>query len=187
MRIQSGFLRIVERVPEVLKAFGIFLTTSKSFIIRILVIVFLLFTTESVANPIIKKFEGFSPTAYICQGGALTIGYGMTCSKEYCSDLVLDEEYASKQLELYLEKYVNPELPNLWKNRKRIALQSLVYNIGVNAWKKSKLKQCVETKDDECIKKEWLKWNKVKGKENKGLKIRRSFELNYFYGEVKKV
>lgn len=132
---------------------------------------------------LIKQFEGFKDTAYKCSAGVWTIGYGTT---EYIDGQKVKEgDYMSPlQAESYLDYYVKYKIKlptGEWNKNQIEALQSLIYNIGQEAFDKSTLKKALEEYDVDEIKKQWRRWTKAGGKELKGLVKRREAELALFF------
>jgi len=130
---------------------------------------------------LIKKFEGFRSTPYICAGGKLTIGYGVTMKPgEYTS---MTEQQADALLrkkvvgyENYVKKYVKVPL----SQNQYDALVSFTYNVGGGNLKKSSLLTKLNDKDYQGAAADFSKWNKSKGKVLKGLTRRRETERNLF-------
>ena len=137
-------------------------------------------------NDLIKKWEGFKDTAYRCQGGVLTIGYGTTiypngkrvrpgdtCTKEQA------ERYLAYHLENEVNRYLDKEFPDLPAN-KREALQSLIYNWNWLSFRKSLLYSAIKKNDIGQIYKQWdLIY--VNGVPSLGLIRRRLEELQLWF------
>lgn len=90
---------------------------------------------------LIKKYEGFYSKAYVCPGGALTIGYGTTNSDSkilnytITKNSTITKEKASEFLKKSIEKKYEPlvnKYNNVYKfNQNQFdALTSFCYNIG---------------------------------------------------------
>lgn len=139
---------------------------------------------------LIKRYEGCVLHAYpdpVTKGKPYTIGYGSTIypnGKEVKEDDVITEEQADVMLTDYLLKnvyWIFNKIPhNLTLNQKR-AIASLVYNVGANAFMKSKLYKAICNKDYATICKEWdfgFKHNL------KGLYKRRTEELYLFIQDI---
>lgn len=137
--------------------------------------------TSKQGIDLIKGFEGCRLTAYLDSGGVPTIGYGHTTHVEL-DDVISQtdaEEYLRQDLqtaELCVERQVYYGLaPHQFD-----ALVSLVYNIGIGAFMKSTLLKKLDAQDILGAADEFLRWNKVKGKVNKGLVNRRAKERKVF-------
>ena len=139
---------------------------------------------------LIKKWEGFCPKPYKCSAGVPTIGYGATFypngKKVTMEDKPISEAQALAMLsnmvtnnfQRYVDSYVIPEV----KQNQFDALVSLSYNIGVGAFKGSTLLKLVNANpNDPKIANEFMKWNKVKGKEIAGLTNRRKEEVAMYF------
>ena len=95
---------------------------------------------------LIKKFEGFRDTAYVCPAGVMTIGYGTTVidGKPVKRGMRCTREQAEMWLETdantflrQIEKYISDDIE---LNQNQVdSLASFVYNIGIGNFKKSTL------------------------------------------------
>lgn len=132
------------------------------------------------ALELIKKYEGCKLEAYKCPSGVWTIGFGHTGSDVY-KGVKISKEEAEILLEKEFKKLKEQVnfLLNVSLNEKQVgALTSLVYNVGLGAFKKSKLLKRINNGDNlELIAKEWLEFNKVNGKILRGLLKRRIDEI----------
>lgn len=138
----------------------------------------------------IKKWEGFRATAYKCPGDVLTIGYGTTI---YANAIKvkegdkINEEDAEFELYKYIEKNCLPVVEDLEKQgvklneNQKTAITSLVYNIGVDAFNRSKCKECIIKNDVVNACKNW-DWKRANGKILNGLIKRRNAEIELMYG-----
>lgn len=132
------------------------------------------------ALELIKKYEGCKLEAYKCPAGVWTIGFGHTGSDVY-EGVKISKEEAEILLEKEFKKLKEQVnfLLNVSLNEEQVgALTSLVYNVGLGAFKKSKLLKRINNGDNlELIAKEWLEFNKVNGKILRGLLKRRIDEI----------
>lgn len=151
----------------------------------------------------IKKFEGYSSTPYKDSAGLRTIGYGHLAEKgrhngngrkvTNIDDHLIEEVTAYEAEAILIEdlkdtvRAVNYAVEDLDLSQNKVdALISLVYNIGIGAFKSSTLlKRLKEGKYDEAAK-EFLRWNKatINGRKVavKGLTNRRIAEKKLFEG-----
>lgn len=137
-------------------------------------------------NDLIKKWEKFSPNAYKCQAGIATIGYGATRYPnghpvkmgDTCT-LAQAEQWLACYLETEINHYLDRDFPNLKPNQ-REALQSLLYNWGYPAFKRSKLFKALKDNNIEQIFRQWDIIS-VNGKPSLGLIRRRIDELELFF------
>ena len=130
---------------------------------------------------LIKKYEGCRLEAYRCPAGLWTIGWGSTFyvsgQKVKQGDKITQED-ADSLLMWYCSHI---KLPNIQlTTNQKIALYSLIYNIGQAAFDKSKCKKAIEEHDWRTAYKEWT-WTTAKGVELKGLVKRRNDEKELFF------
>src|SRR5579863_4811742 len=128
-----------------------------------------------------KNWEGLRLHSYQDSGAVWTIGYGTT--HNVTPDMTITEEEAlnflARDLSIALTK-----LSKLTKvpltEKQTIALIDFVYNVGCGAYQRSTLRMKLNRGEYEAASKEFLKWNKVRGKPIRGLSIRRIAESNLF-------
>lgn len=134
------------------------------------------------AIQLIKRFEGFSSSPYICAGGKVTVGYGTTqisgkpinkymepISRQYAEELLMED---LKEFQEAIDRLVKAPL----EQNQYDALLSLVYNIGIGAFKKSTLLRELNKGNYDKVPYELARWNKAGGKVLKGLTRRRAAE-----------
>ena len=133
---------------------------------------------------IIKKYEGFSSQAYRCPAGVWTVGWGHT-GRDINKDTILTREEAELMLKkdvANLQEQILFLLDGKPSMNELDALTSLVYNVGLGAFKKSRLLKRINLKDNpELVAKEWIEFNKVNGKVVKGLIRRRAEEISLYF------
>lgn len=94
-------------------------------------------TPEGIA--LIKKYEGFRGTAYVCPGGKWTIGYGFTGGVKQGDIMSLGEaERKLRTILPYYEEPIRSALPN-GSAQQYAAMTSLAYNMGVAGFKKTQV------------------------------------------------
>ena len=139
-------------------------------------------TEEGLA--LIKHFEGFSYTPYICPAGWRTIGYGhvIKTGENFTSitkeegeellkkDILIAEISVLKNIEVPLEDYQFD------------ALTSFTFNLGGGALQRSTLRMKVNRNEHTEAAIEFLKWVWAKGKRLRGLLIRRQAEAQLYMG-----
>lgn len=135
----------------------------------------------------IKQFEGCRLEAYRDAVGIWTIGYGQTGG--VTRGMVISQETAEQYLVQFIEdlEAVLTEVPGLkgLSQNRWDALVSLTYNIGIGNFKKSTLLKKIQSNpDNPTIYKEFLRWDKAKGKRLEGLTKRRTWEAQRWEGEV---
>lgn len=131
---------------------------------------------------LIKRFEGFSPTAYLDSAGLSTIGYGhLIKAGEYFTSI--DENEAAALLAKDTDTAVNAvkklvSVP-LTQNQYN-ALVSFVYNIGTGAFKDSTLLKKLNAGDYLGAAAEFMRWKYAGGQIVQGLVNRREQEKEVF-------
>ena len=141
--------------------------------------------TSQKGIDLIKRFEGFSPVAYLCPAGVWTIGYGHTAGVQEGDSIDGDtaEDYLREDLtsaEGAVEKYVKVPL----KQCQFDALVSFAYNLGAgNLYSSTLLKMVNRNPDDPSIRQEFEKWVYADGRVLQGLVDRRKAEADMYFGE----
>lgn len=136
-------------------------------------------TDEGLA--LIKRFEGFSPTIYICPGGWPTIGYGHVVldgererfangiDEDEAADLLCRDVGVAERAVLRL--IVVPLTDGQFD-----ALVSFAFNLGSGALQRSTLRRKVNREDHGAVPAEFRKWVCAGGRKLKGLMRRREAE-----------
>jgi lysozyme len=125
---------------------------------------------------------------YKCPASVWTIGFGDTQSvKNIDNEKLADGSYQMQVIDCFekldnlLDKFENQAKSVITRKdltyNQWTAIISLVYNIGIGAFKKTRLLKHINNSDVAGIKKEWNNWD-YKGLE--GLKRRRQEELDLF-------
>lgn len=136
----------------------------------------------------LKEKEGFSAAPYLDPVGVPTIGYGTTMyedgRKVSMSDDPISEERGEELLRFHLKERAERPLNNLKLNLEQHefdALVSFIYNLGIgNFLSSTLLKKIKGGNDKEEIRKQFLRWNKAKGKTLPGLTKRREIESRIY-------
>jgi len=142
----------------------------------------------NLAVPLIKKYEGFSATSYLCPAGYKTIGYGhKILSGEKIAEplsedkalelLAADAEIAGEAIKRLIKRLLTPE--------QTAALLSFTYNLGAAALQRSTLRRKVNAGQDGMVPKELMKWVRVKGRIMSGLVARRKEEGGLYISNAK--
>jgi len=137
---------------------------------------------------LIKQFEGLKLTSYPDSVGIYTIGFGNTINKDTGQAIKKGDKIDLATAERWLKIDVDERI---WKIKALIkvpinenmkaALVSLVYNIGTGAFASSTLLRLLNSgADKKLVADQFLRWNKVQGKEVKGLTNRRKLEQELF-------
>lgn len=133
---------------------------------------------------LVKRFEGFSPVAYLCPAGVWTIGYGHTAGVHEGDSIDGDtaEDFLREDLtsaEGAVEKYVKVPL----KQWQFDALVSFTFNLGAgNLYSSTLLKKVNRNPDDPSIRDEFEKWVYAGGRVLQGLVDRRKAEADMYFG-----
>jgi len=129
----------------------------------------------------IKKYEGFRESPYICPGGQLTIGYGKAIKPgEYTSITKSNAEVLLRKTVAAFERSIKNLVQVPLNQNQYDALVSFAYNVGAGAFKKSELLKKLNAGDYKGAADELPKWNKSKGEVLKGLVRRRDEERKLF-------
>ena len=137
---------------------------------------------------LIKQFEGFYSTPYLCPAGIPTIGYGNIFyedgTKVTLQDNPITEQRASELLEFIANKnfgrFVNITVKVPLNQNQFDALVSFAYNLGNGNLQQSTLLKKLNDSDYIGASLEFEKWNKSGGKVLKGLIKRRLAEKELF-------
>ena len=127
----------------------------------------------------VKHFEGFEDTAYLCPANVWTIGYGRT--KNVKEGDKITKLQAERDLQEELQEFGAQVLGvvdvSLLQNEFD-ALTSWTYNLGVGNLSSSTLLKKLNTGDKDSVPSEMLRWNKAAGKVLAGLTARRQAEAD---------
>lgn len=119
--------------------------------------------TSSTGIELIKRYEKFMPSAYVCPAGKLTVGYGHVVQGGEKFPHALTEPEASALLDHDLatrESAVTLLVKSPLTQNQFDALIALVYNIGIFAFKGSSLLRFLNSKQYALAAQEFPKWNK---------------------------
>ena len=144
---------------------------------------------DSKGYDLIKEFEGFSNIPYKCSANIPTIGYGNTFYPDGKRVSMLDKqitkEYADEIFKNVVDNFafkVSKLIKSKVTQNQFNALVSFAYNVGIGNLEKSTLLKLVNINpNDAMIAKQFLRWNKAKGKELKGLTNRRIKESALYF------
>jgi lysozyme len=164
------------------------MTPTKKYIIIAAIVLLLLISKKVSALKLIADFEGLRLKSYQDTGGIWTIGYGST-KNPFTGQSVKSGDVITKETALsWLKKDIEQRQLAISKlikvpvnNNQLAALTSLAYNIGLGAFQLSTLLRLLNQNADKvAIADQFLRWNKVKGVEIKGLTNRRILERELF-------
>lgn len=140
-----------------------------------------------LAIELIKKYEGFSASPYLCPAKIPTIGYGNTYyedgRKVKMSDPPISAARAESLLQMVLQRYeaaVNRYVQVPLNQAQFDALVSFAYNVGNEALRTSTLLQRLNKGDYTGAANQFLRWNRAGGRVLAGLSRRRNDERSLF-------
>ena len=138
--------------------------------------------TSKTGIDLIKKFEGFSASAYKCSAGFWTIGYGHKMEGENFTNINMKvaEQLLIKDLIISELSVVRNIKHHLTQNQFD-SLVSFTYNVGGGALQRSTLRQKINNKEFDAVEIEFLRWVKIRGITITGLVIRRRMEVSLFF------
>jgi len=134
---------------------------------------------------LIKRFEGFSPTIYICPAGYPTIGYGHVVREDERDrfEQGIDKDVAERLLlhdvrwaEWGVLRLINVPLTDGQFD----ALVSFTFNLGTGALQRSTLRRKVNREEHAQVPREFMRWVWARGKRLKGLVLRRELESHRY-------
>jgi lysozyme len=134
---------------------------------------------------LIKKYEGFKLTAYLCPANVWTIGWGHTGNVK--KGQVITQAQADALFDKDIQRFVdavNQAVKVEVTQNQFDALVSFAYNCGVGALQKSTLLEYVNKRQFSKAAAEFDRWTKGKGKVLPGLVRRRDEEQALFLSLV---
>lgn len=140
---------------------------------------------NAAGERLIKQYEGFRDTGYLCPAGIPTIGWGSThiFGRKVIVGEHITPEQAQTQFQLdvsVFEHVVAQEVHVNLNENQRAALVSFVYNVGPGNFETSTLLRKLNSGHPELVASELMKWNKAGGRELPGLTKRRQAEAALF-------
>jgi GH24 family phage-related lysozyme (muramidase) len=135
---------------------------------------------------LVKYFEGFYPTAYLCPAKVPTIGYGHTTTVtkgDVSKGLTINKTQAELLLAIDLEEFENAvdKLVSIAITDYQFsALVSFAFNVGAGNLGKSTLLKLLNKGNYTEAQSQFLRWNKAAGRVLPGLTLRRKAEYLMF-------
>lgn len=132
---------------------------------------------------LIKRFEGFSPTPYLCPAGYWTVGYGHVIKSQFAYPDPITEDHASQILASDVqvaEKAVQRLVTIPLTDGQFDALVSFTFNLGAGALQRSTLRKKVNREEHDDVPAEFLKWVNAGGRKLVGLVRRRQAEAERY-------
>ena len=144
--------------------------------------------TSSKGIALIKEFESFRATPYLCAAGVPTIGWGTTRYPDGKAVTLADKDITEAVADMYLhhdlttfENAVNKALTIPIQQCQFDACISLCYNIGQGNFASSTLVKMLNAGTaPNLIAPQFLRWDKAKGKSLAGLTRRRKAEQKLY-------
>jgi len=161
---------------------------TKNYIIALAIVGLILLTTKVSAAKVIAQFEGLELKAYQDSAGIWTIGYGNTRNPYTGLPIKQGDKITKKEALDWLRittASVEADVKRLVKvpinTNQRLALASLVFNIGAGAFARSTLLRLLNSGADKAaVAAQFLRWNRAGGKVIPGLTKRRKAESELF-------
>lgn len=127
---------------------------------------------------LIKRFEGFSATPYVCPGGYLTIGYGHIRTAESFARISKEEgEQLLREDVRDAEGAVRRLIRAPLRQAQFDALVSFTFNLGAGALQRSSLRQVINRSQHHEVPKQLRRWVFAGGRKLPGLLRRREAEV----------
>lgn len=140
--------------------------------------------TSQTGIDLIKRFEGFVPTPYVCEGGKLTVGYGhviLPHEKDRLKHVTKEQAEAILRDDVVIaEDAVNRLVTVPITQGTFDALVSFTFNLGAGALQRSTLLELLNQKNYAAADKQLPRWVFAGGKKLRGLERRRAAEQELF-------
>lgn len=128
---------------------------------------------------LIRRFEGFSATPYVCPAGYLTVGYGHVVKNPDAFRQPITENEATEILAVDVETAERAVLRLIsvpLTDGQFDALVSFTFNLGAGALQRSTLRRKINREEHEDVPAEFLRWVWAGGRKLPGLIRRRQAE-----------
>ena len=134
---------------------------------------------------LIKRFEGFSHTVYICPAGYPTIGYGHVVKpqerEQFAGGITTEQAEALLRQDVQTaERAVLRLITVPLTDGQFDALVSFTFNLGAGALQRSTLRRKVNRGDHAAVPAEFRKWVWAGGRKLQGLVRRREAEADRY-------
>lgn len=137
-------------------------------------------TLSDFGRRFLEQHEGFRLHAYLCASGTWTVGYGHT--RNVKPNQTITKEQAEQLLNEDLAPIIDALQGYDFNQNQFDALVSLIFNIGLNGWKSSKLRKAIINNEQQAqITYLWKQWRWVDGEEK--LLPRRNEEIKLYYSQ----
>lgn len=132
---------------------------------------------------LIKRFEGFSPTVYICPAGYPTIGYGHLVREAERYEQGITEAEAEELLHRDVWAAENAVLRLIdvpLTDGQFDALVSFTFNLGAGSLQRSTLRRKVNRQVHSEVPEQFMRWVWAGGRRLSGLVNRRTSEASFY-------
>jgi lysozyme len=132
---------------------------------------------------LVKAFEGFAPSPYLCPAGWWTVGYGHVIKSRDAVPNPITEELAGQILATDIqiaERAVLRLIAAPLTDGQFDALVSFTFNLGAGALQRSTLRRKVNRGEHRDVPAEFLKWVNAGGRRLPGLVRRRQAEAELY-------
>lgn len=140
----------------------------------------------------LKQWEGVKYEVYLDPIGLPTVGVGHLLTEDEKRTYKVGQKITAQEVDALLRRDISSTVRavNNWvihelDQHEFDAVVSLVFNIGVNAFKRSTLLKKLNRGQDKEAAKEFLRWNRAGGKVIRGLTRRRESEMDLFLNGYK--
>ena len=142
-------------------------------------------TVTPASLNLIKQFEGFSPTVYVCPAGHPTIGYGHVVKQHererFAGGITEEQAEALLRQDVQTAEHAVLRLISVPLTDGQFdALVSFAFNLGAGALQRSTLRRKVNRGDHAAVPVEFRKWVWAGGQRLEGLVRRREAEAKTY-------
>lgn len=136
---------------------------------------------------LIKRFEGFSATPYVCPANIWTIGYGHVIFAHERESLTQVDEAQAEQLLIQDVRIAERAVKNLISLQLRQnqfdALVCFTFNLGSGTLQRSTLRRVINRGDENTVASQWMRFVWAGGRRLSGLVRRREAELALYFSQ----
>lgn len=142
--------------------------------------------TGSAGLNLIKRFEGFSATPYLCPANIRTIGYGHVILTHERESLTQVDEVQAERLLVHDVRAAERAVQNLitipLRQNQFDALVCFTFNLGSGTLQRSTLRRFINRGDEEeAVAGQWMRFVWAGGRKLSGLLRRREAELTLYF------
>lgn len=141
--------------------------------------------TGSAGLNLIKRFEGFSATPYLCPANICTIGYGHVILAHERDLLTQVDEVQAERLLVQDVRAAERAVQNLitipLRQNQFDALVCFTFNLGSGTLQRSTLRRVINRGDEDEVAGQWMRFVWAGGRKLSGLVRRREAELALYF------